>query len=297
MSHFLDFNQWSLNEEVTEYTIDSRPNYTYKIGPNSKFWQYQKNGTTTWSWVENEASVNALNTKYNKSLVAYKPDTYEQFTIEGRENYYYRISQDRTHWEYQKIGTIGWQGVSNESSINSLNSKYGRNLKAYSEYILIVDGWEKRAKAAANYLYTKGKSIGMTKIHASAFIGNFKQESGVRADNSQYNVKGLTLGLGFKPTTLEQAAATPGWAGYGLAHWTQTRRQALIDAGANTINKQLDFVISELKNDTTAGWSKIKPTKTIAAATEAIVTHYERAGVAALAARTANAEAVYNMIK
>lgn len=303
MSHFLDFSQWSLNED-TKYTIDSRPGYTYKIGPNSKFWQYQKDGTTTWSWVENESSVNALNTKYNKSLAAYKPDTYEKFTIAGRESFHYRISEDRTYWEYKKIGTTEWFGVENQSSVNSLNSKYGRNLKVYSEYILIEPGWEDRAKAAANYLYINGKSIGMTKIIAAAFIGNFKQESGVRHNASQYNSKGVTLGFAFKPTTLAQAAKTPGWAGYGLAHWTQTRRQALIDAGANTINKQLDFVISELQNAESAAWSNIKTAtakhstydKKIAAATEAIVTKYERAGAAALATRTANAKLVYDMI-
>ena len=298
MSNLVDFKGWRLNEQSSDnYTIENRPNYVYRPDSNGVYWEYQKIGSSSWSRVQNDSSVSSLNSKYNKNLAIYKLDDFEQCTIEGRENYVYRISKDGKSWEYQKVGSSSWQGVSNQSSVNKLNEKYGRSLKPYSEYILIVDGWEERAKAAALYLYNKGKGIGMTKIHAAAFIGNFKQESGVRHDNSQYYTKGMTLGLGYKPISLEQAAETPGWAGYGLAHWTKSRRQALVDAGANTINKQLDFVISELTNNSGAGWSSIKPTKSISSATKEVVTKYERAGAPAVAARTKNAQAVYNMIK
>lgn len=296
--YLLDYREWSINEQsTTNYTIEGRPNHVYRPDSNGVYWEYQRIGRSNWSRVQNDSTVSSLNSKYSKKLSIYKPDDFDQFTIQGRENYVYRISKDKKYWEYKKIGESKWQGVSNESSVNMLNQKYGRSLKPYNEYILIVDGWEQRAKAAALYLYNKGKEIGMTKIHAAAFIGNFKQESGVRPDNSQYYTKGMTLGLGYKPISLEQAAETPDWAGYGLAHWTKSRRQKLIDSGANTINKQLDFVINELKNDRGAGWSSIKSTKDISSATERIVTLYERSGAPALSERIQNAKQIYDMIK
>jgi hypothetical protein len=162
-----------------------------------------------------------------------------------------------------------------------------------SEYELLFDGWLTRGTTAANYLVTKG----FTKVIAAAFIGNFATESGVRPNVSQNLTKSLKLGFGFKPTTPEQAKLQPSWAGYGLAQWTGDRKTKLIAAGATTTNNQLDFVIAELKDTEKTAWNKIKIQKTISGATEAIVKYYERAGVAALANRTAKATEIYNSIK
>jgi hypothetical protein len=162
-----------------------------------------------------------------------------------------------------------------------------------SEYQLLFNGWEERGKEAANYLVKKGYS----KVHAAAFIGNFAKESGVRPDVSQSSIKSLKLGTGFKSTTPETAKNQSKKSGYGLAQWTEERKNKLIEAGASTTNAQLDFVISELKDSEKAAWSKIKAETTISGATKAIVTHYERAGVAALADRIKYATSIYNLIK
>jgi len=161
-----------------------------------------------------------------------------------------------------------------------------------SEYELLYDGWLKRGIAAANYLIKNGFS----KVHAAAFIGNFAVESGVRPNVSQNLTKGLKLGLGFKPTTPDQAKKQPGWAGYGLAQWTEGRKNKLIAAGAETTNDQLDFIISELDGTEKTAWDKIKAQKTVEGATKAVVTYYERAGAPKLKDRTAKATEIYNAI-
>jgi len=161
------------------------------------------------------------------------------------------------------------------------------------DYQLLHDGWETRGVAAANYLVGKGFS----KIIAAAFIGNFAVESGVRANVSQNRVKGLKAGTGFKPTPPDVAKKQPGWAGYGLAQWTQERRASLISAGAATVNQQLNFVISELNSSESSAWKKIKSTKTLSDATAAVVKFYERAGTPALSERITKATTIYNRIK
>jgi len=162
-----------------------------------------------------------------------------------------------------------------------------------SEYQLLFKGWEERGKAAANYLVEKGFS----KIHAAAFIGNFATESAVRPDVSQSSIKGLKLGLGFKSTTPEQAKSQSRKSGYGLAQWTEGRKDKLIAAGASTTNSQLDFVIAELGDSEKDAWTKIKAEKTISGATKAVVNHYERAGIKALTDRITHATTIYNLIK
>ena len=161
------------------------------------------------------------------------------------------------------------------------------------DYQLLYDGWETRGVNAANYLVSKG----FNKIIAAAFIGNFAVESGVRANVSQNRVKGLKTGTGFKPTPPDVAKKQPGWAGYGLAQWTQERRASLISAGAATVNQQLNFVISELNSTESSAWKKIKSTKTLSDATAAVVKFYERAGTPALSERISKATTIYNRIK
>ena len=161
------------------------------------------------------------------------------------------------------------------------------------DYQLLYDGWLDRGVVAANHLVSKGYS----KIIAAAFIGNFAVESGVRPDVSQNLTKPLKLGFGFKPPTLAIAAKQPASSGYGLAQWTADRKSKLIANSASTTTQQLNFVVAELKGSQSSAWERIKDTKTLAKAVEAIVTYYERAGKPVLSKRISKATEIYDRIK
>lgn len=282
-----------INESVT-YTIEGRPNHVYK--PTDKYWKYARVGEDEWNLVENDESVGKLNSKYKLDLGIFKPKGFSKYKITARPGYYYKIDPTGKFWLYYIINatTAKWYGVENETSVKSLNSKYGLNLSVHSSYRLLYKGWEERGTAAAKYLLKAGSDIGMTKLLASAFIGNFKVESGVRHNVSQFSTKGLKLGFGFKPTTLSEAKAQKAWAGYGIAQWTNSRKDALINSNANNINKQLDFVIKELRGSSM--WKSIKEAKTLDIATSLVVTKYERAGVKHLKGRQGAARYIYSKL-
>ncbi len=279
MKHYLlSYKKWNILESKKIYIIDSRPNYEYSI--YEPYWKYSKIGTQDWNYVENEESVYNLNKKYDKDLGVYKPKGYSKYTIEGRDSYHYKVSPNKKYWQYQKIGTDSWKNVENKNSVSKLNNKYKLKLSIYKiEYVLIFKDWKNRGLSAAKYLLKKGSSIGMTKTLSAAFIGNFKVESGVRHDSSQKYSKGIKLGWGYRPVNLKEAKNTHESWGYGLAHWTRDRRERLIDNGADTINKQLDFVISELKGSHKKAWKNIKSSKDVKTATQRIVKQYEVSGV------------------
>jgi len=161
-----------------------------------------------------------------------------------------------------------------------------------AKYELIFKGWEDRALPAAKYLINK---YGMDPKIAAGFIGNFSTESGVRSNISQYYTKGLKLGFGFMPTTLKNAKE-PDWAGYGIAQWTRGRKQKLIAAGADTVNKQLDFMMSELEGSYSSAWETIQGSKSVADATTNIVVHYEQAGKPKTDKRIKHATTIYNLL-
>lgn len=288
-------NYYHILNESKVYTIDSRPNHIYN--PDKLYWQYKrKNSEDQWEYVENEDSVLSLNSKYKLKLGIFKPVGFSKYKISSRPDYYYKVGPNDKHWQYYKITSTNniWNYVENDKSVKALNSKYKKNLSPYSGYMLMFSGWEKRAIPAATYLLKAGKSIGMTKMLASALIGNFKVESGIRHNISQSSVKPLKLGMGFKPIGFKDAKNQKGWVGYGLAQWTNDRKNKLIDAGANTINKQLDFVIRELKG--TSMWKDIKKAKTLKDATRLVATKYERAGKPNMAERNPAAKYIYDII-
>jgi hypothetical protein len=169
----------------------------------------------------------------------------------------------------------------------------GSDIETNPDYELLYDGWLERGKTAADYLIKKGFS----KIIAAAFIGNFAVESGVRPNVSQNLTKALKLGFGFKPTTPTVASKQSPKYGYGLAQWTENRKTSLISYGASSTTEQLDFLIAELKGSQSTAWAKIKTQKTIADATKAVVTYYERAGKQALSDRISKATSIYNQLK
>ena len=167
-----------------------------------------------------------------------------------------------------------------------------------TEKILMFDSkWKNRGIAAANALYTYGKSIGMTKMLAAAFIGNFAVESSVRPNVQQNLTGGMKLGWGFIPTTPDESSKQPEASGYGLAQWTQTRRAALIALGAETTNDQLKFVVSELQGVYKNKWEDIKKSVDLATATSLVAKKYEQAGKPDDSRRIKYAKEIYDSIQ
>jgi hypothetical protein len=162
-----------------------------------------------------------------------------------------------------------------------------------NDWIPVLDGVEQRAVEAARYLVSQG----IDPLYAAAFMGNFAVESGVRIDASQYYAKTVNNKFSIKPTTPKEADKTPGWAGYGIAQWTQSRRSALIAAGADTLEAQLDYLISELEGSESRAWRLIQKETTLSGAITSIVKNYERAGVPHLGRRLSQGESIYKQIK
>ena len=182
------------------------------------------------------------------------------------------------------------------------------DLKQQNALERIRDGWDSRAKQAANLLierfYEKfpigfGLSLNQSRIAAAAFVGNFVVESGVRPNVAQNRTVRKPDGLYFTPTSPAEAKNLGTGVGYGLAQWTNngSRRSKLISGGASTIADQLNFVFTELKGTEESAWKKIKQNlNDIDAATAAVVTYYERAGVPNLTERQRYARTILNAV-
>lgn len=187
----------SPSDEET-YTIESRPNHVYKISNSKKYWAYQKKKTTGWFFVQNEESVAALNSKYNKKLAVYTKPGYEKHKISSRANFYYRVDSSKSYWEYQKIGTDVWNFVENEKSVKELNSKYGKKLKEYdkdSNKLIFSNKNEKgnfemakiyiskssdKQKEVATAIKKAGSSLGLNNNAIAALLGNVGRENNLR---------------------------------------------------------------------------------------------------------------------
>jgi hypothetical protein len=112
----------------------------------------------------------------------------------------------------------------------------------------------------------KSKEI-FTSEQASAFVGNFWQESRLNPNATQVSTA---------------APLTPN-VGYGLAQWTIKSRQDKLRMFAYKKNKsvsdlytQLEFVVEELQKDYPNVLSEIKTSSTVEQATKIIMNKYER---------------------
>jgi LysM repeat protein len=144
--------------------------------------------------------------------------------------------------------------------------------------------------------------LGLKSFQAAAIVGNFVEESGVRADALQ-DMKGTG---NYIPGPLK----VDGRTGYSFAQWTyKDRQKSLLDFAKG---KQLDiskyplttaiavaFVVYELTGTMSNVLDKLKASKNISAATNIILKQYEmpaNQGPSALAARTANAQAILDLL-
>ena len=152
-----------------------------------------------------------------------------------------------------------------------------------------------RGVAVANKLKTK---LGLKSFQAAAIVGNFVEESGVRPD-AQQDMKGTG---NYIPGPLK----IDGRTGYSFAQWTEKGRQKSLKAYADSRGIDItaepltnaiatDFVIDEFNGAFANVLERLKASKTLSAATNIILKQYEmpyNQGASALAARTANAQAI-----
>jgi len=259
--------------EEKEYTIESRPNHVYKISNSKKYWAYQKRGTDTWFFVENEESVAALNEKYTKSLAVYAKPGHEKYNISNRANFYYRVDSSKKYWEYQKIGTDAWNFVENKESVESLNIKYGKKLKVYDKDFgkltfankteqanfdmakLYISRSSDKQKEVANAIRKAGSSLGMNENAIAALLGNIGRENNLR----------------WSKITSSHSDPKNKATNFGIVSWQGTRRKSLLSklaaAGIYKNNKivgSIDDTILEMMKfiETEMGKSKFSQFKT-----------------------------------
>ena len=139
----------------------------------------------------------------------------------------------------------------------------------------------------AEKIYSRLVAAGMTPAGAAGTLGNLEAESSLRANNLQ-DAHNKILGMTDEAYT---AAVDSGsyanfqndCAGYGLAQWTfWTRKRDLLNfarsrgVSVGDLDMQTDFLIFEMKRDYAALWGILTTTGDVAAASNAVLTVYER---------------------
>ena len=131
------------------------------------------------------------------------------------------------------------------------------------------------------------KSKGLSDYGAAGLMGNLFAESGLNPQNLQNSYEKK---LGHTDASYTAAVDNGsyknfarGAAGYGLAQWTyHTRKAALLEyakaAGKSIgdLETQLGFLMKELTEGYKATLSVLKSAKTVTAASNAVLTQYER---------------------
>ena len=163
----------------------------------------------------------------------------------------------------------------------------------------LKDGATSRGLSVAKQLKSR---LGLTAFQAAAIVGNFIEESGVRAD-AQQDMTGAGK-------YISGPLKADGRTGYSFAQWTEKGRQQSLQKFAKSrdldITKEhltsaiaIDFVVNEFNGTFSNVLKKLKASKTLSAATNIILKQYEmpaNQGATALANRTANAQAILDLM-
>jgi hypothetical protein len=128
------------------------------------------------------------------------------------------------------------------------------------------------------------EELGLTENQAAGFVGNFGHESGLVSGQQEGKPIGVTAPIrGSK-------------GGIDWAQWTASRRTDFANfVEANnlpypTYRTSLDFVEHELRGKEKAALAKVRQTRTLTGAVQAVQDNYERQGVKATPSRIAHAE-------
>lgn len=164
-----------------------------------------------------------------------------------------------------------------------------------TEGSILKVGAIERGINVAKILKTK---LGLKSFQAAAIVGNFVEESGVRADARQ----DMKRTGNYIPGPLK----IDGRTGYSFAQWTEKgRQQSLRDFAKSkglditksslTTAVAIEFVVHEFTGVFSYVLDKLKKSKTLSEATNIILKQYEmpaNQGASALEARTINAQAI-----
>lgn len=149
---------------------------------------------------------------------------------------------------------------------------------------------EKKEETNASIIWKMLINAGYTKIAASALLGNWEAESGLKPNNLQntYEKK-----LGMTDQQYSDKVSNGSYpkdkfvkdsAGYGLAQWTyHTRKKAMYEYIVEQRKKRIDdlteqvtFALCELKTNYKSLVTKLNNAKTVREASDLVLTQYER---------------------
>lgn len=157
---------------------------------------------------------------------------------------------------------------------------------------------------SARDIYAKLIAAGLTHEGACGLMGNMQAESALKANIAQRGMTALS--------DEEYTAAAAEWpvkfihdgVGYGLCQWTYwSRKQALFNfaqargASVGDEGMQVDFCISELKNDYPGLWALLCSVTDIYTAASEVCTVYERPAMNNITVRAGYANQLANRAK
>lgn len=160
---------------------------------------------------------------------------------------------------------------------------------------------------SARDIYAKLIAAGLTHEGACGLMGNMQAESTLKANIAQRGMTALSDEEYTKQTDsypVSQARFVYDGVGYGLCQWTYwSRKQALFNfaqehgASVGDEGMQVDFCISELKNDYPGLWALLCSVKDIYTAASEVCTVYERPAVNNITVRAGYANQLANRAK
>lgn len=157
---------------------------------------------------------------------------------------------------------------------------------------------------SAETIYRQLIQAGMTPAGACGLMGNMQAESALKANIAQRGMTALS--------DEEYTASAAEWpvkfihdgVGYGLCQWTYwSRKQALFNfaqergASVGDEGMQVEFCISELKNDYPGLWALLCSVTDIYTAASEVCTVYERPAVNNITVRAGYANQISNRAK
>ena len=157
---------------------------------------------------------------------------------------------------------------------------------------------------SARDIYAKLIAAGLTHEGTCGLMGNMQAESGMKSNIAQLGMTELS--------DEEYTAAAAEWpvkfihdgVGYGLCQWTYwSRKQALFNfaqergASVGDEGMQVEFCISELKNDYPGLWALLCSVTDIYTAASEVCTVYERPAVNNITVRAGYANQISNRAK
>ena len=157
---------------------------------------------------------------------------------------------------------------------------------------------------SARDIYAKLIAAGLTHEGTCGLMGNMQAESGMKSNIAQRGMTALS--------DEEYTAAAAEWpvkfihdgVGYGLCQWTYwSRKQALFNfaqergASVGDEGMQVEFCISELKNDYPGLWALLCSVTDIYTAASEVCTVYERPAVNNITVRAGYANQISNRAK